>query len=38
MYDTSIIQGRNNPPLAATVYVDAQHQVARMQLGKRVQH
>ena len=37
MYDTSMIQGRNNPPLSATVYVDAHHQVARMQLGKRVQ-
>jgi inner membrane protein len=23
MYDTSMIQGRNNPPLSATVYVDA---------------
>ena len=37
MYDTSMMQGRTNPPLSATVYVDAQHQVARMQLGKRVQ-
>jgi inner membrane protein len=38
MYDTSINQGRTDPPLSATVYVDAHHQVARMQLGKRVQH
>jgi hypothetical protein len=37
MYDTSMIQGRNNPPLSATVYVDAHTRVARMQLGKRVQ-
>src|ERR1017187_1340128 len=36
-YDTSMIQGRNDPPLSATVYVDSYHQVARMQLGKRVQ-
>ena len=38
MYDTSMIQGRKDPPLSATVYVDAHRQVARMQLGKRVQH
>jgi inner membrane protein len=37
MYDTSMIQGRNNPPLSATVYVDADRLVARMQIGKRVQ-
>jgi inner membrane protein len=37
LYDTSMMQGRTNPPLSATVFVDAQHQVARMQVGKRVQ-
>ncbi len=37
MYDTSMMHGRINPPLSATVYVDAHHQVARMQIGKRVQ-
>ena len=37
MYDTSLIQGRNNPPLSGTVYVDADHQVTRMDMGRRVQ-
>ena len=37
MYDTSMIQGRTDPPLSATGYVDAHTRVARMQLGKRVQ-
>jgi inner membrane protein len=38
MYDTAVIQGRTNPPLSATVYVDASGRVERMQLGSRVQH
>jgi inner membrane protein len=38
MYDTSIFQGRSNPPLSATVYVDSSGHTDRMQLGSRVQH
>jgi inner membrane protein len=37
LYDTSMIQGRTDPPLAGTVYVDAAGQIERMQLGSRVQ-
>lgn len=37
MYNTSLIQGRRNPPISGTVYVDANRQVTRMQLGIRVQ-
>lgn len=37
MYDAPMIQGRNNPPLSATVFVDADHRVARVQIGKHVQ-
>ena len=37
MYDTSLIQGRNKPPLSGMVYVDADHQVTRMDMGRRVQ-
>ena len=37
LYDTSVIQGRLDPPLSATVYVDANRRVARMQFGKHEQ-
>jgi inner membrane protein len=37
MYDTAVIRGRSDPPLSGTVYIDAEGQVARMQLGARVQ-
>jgi inner membrane protein len=37
MYDTSLIQGRNNPPLSAMVYVDADGHAARMEMGGRLQ-
>jgi inner membrane protein len=37
MYDTSLMHGRSNPPLSATVYIDAGGHVARMQMGGRVQ-
>jgi inner membrane protein len=37
MYDTSMIQGRTNPPLSATVDVDSAGRITRMQLGSRVQ-
>jgi inner membrane protein len=37
MYDTSLNQGRNNPPLSGMVYVDADERVARMELGGRAQ-
>jgi inner membrane protein len=37
MYDTFLISGRSNPPLAGTVYVDSDGRVVRMMLGSRVQ-
>jgi inner membrane protein len=37
MYDTSMLQGRTNPPISGTVYVDAANRVTWMQLGARVQ-
>ncbi|HEX9199395.1 MAG TPA: metal-dependent hydrolase [Acidobacteriaceae bacterium] len=37
MYDTSMMQGRNNPPLSGMVYVDGDGRVVRMQLGTHVQ-
>jgi inner membrane protein len=37
MYDTSMLQGRTNPPLAGTVYVDANGRVVWTQLGARAQ-
>jgi inner membrane protein len=37
MYNTALMQGRRNPPISGTVYIDADRQVARMQLGIRVQ-
>ena len=38
VYDTSLMNGRINAPLSATVYVDAQGQVEQMQMGSHVQH
>ncbi len=37
MYDTSLIQGRSNPPISAMAYVDASGQVVRMEMGGRLQ-
>jgi hypothetical protein len=37
MYDTSLLQGRSNPPLSAMVYVDASGKVVRMEMGGHVQ-
>jgi inner membrane protein len=37
LYDTSVIQGRLDPPLSAMVYVNANRHVARMQFGKHEQ-
>jgi len=37
MYDTMLLQGRRNPPLTGTVYVDADRGVARMEFGSKVQ-
>jgi len=37
MYDTPLIQGRENPPLSALVYLDAGGHVVRMELGGHVQ-
>jgi len=37
MYDTSMMQGRSDPPLSGTVYVDADRRVARMELSGHVQ-
>jgi inner membrane protein len=36
-YDTSLIQGRENPPLSAVVYVDSTGEVERMEFGGKVQ-
>ncbi len=37
MYDTTLMQGRSNPPLTGTVYVDADLRVAQMEFGGPVQ-
>jgi inner membrane protein len=37
MYDTVLMQGRTNPPLSATAFVDASGRVQRMELGGHVQ-
>jgi inner membrane protein len=37
MYDTPLIQGRENPPLSALVYLDASGHIARMELGGNAQ-
>jgi inner membrane protein len=33
MYDTSLMQGRRDPPLSAVAYVDADQRVVRMEIG-----
>jgi inner membrane protein len=37
LYDTSMIQGRHNPPLTGMVYVDGSGRVEQMQFGGRTQ-
>jgi inner membrane protein len=37
MYDTPMMQGRSDPPLSGTVYVDADRRVVRMELSGHVQ-
>lgn len=37
LYATALLDGRKNPPLSGTVYVDADRRVAQMELGGRVQ-
>jgi inner membrane protein len=37
MYDTTLMQGRSNPPLTGTVFVDADGRVAQMEFGGHVQ-
>jgi inner membrane protein len=37
MYDTPMMQGRNDPPLSGTVYVDADRRVVRMELSGHMQ-
>jgi inner membrane protein len=37
LYDTTLMQGRRDPPLSGTVFVDAEDRVARMELGGHVQ-
>jgi inner membrane protein len=37
LYDTPMMQGRSDPPLSGTVYVDADRRVVRMELSGRVQ-
>jgi hypothetical protein len=36
-YDSGLLRGSGKPPLSATVYVDAQGNVARMEMGEHVQ-
>jgi inner membrane protein len=37
LYDTTLMQGRRDPPLSGMVYVDAEGRVARMEMGAYVQ-
>jgi inner membrane protein len=37
LYDTPLMQGRSDPPLSGTVYVDADRHIARMELSGHVQ-
>ena len=38
MYNTPLIQGREDPPLSGTVSLDAAHRVTRMEMSGHVQH
>jgi inner membrane protein len=38
LYDTSLLQGRSNPPISGTVYINAGGGVAEMDFGRRAQH
>jgi inner membrane protein len=37
MYDTSLMHGREQPPLSGTVYLNADRRVVRMEMDGRVQ-
>jgi inner membrane protein len=37
MYDVSIFRGRRDPPVSGTVYLSADHRVARMEMGGKQQ-
>jgi inner membrane protein len=37
LYDTTLVRGRDNPPISGTVYVDAERRVERMEFGGRAQ-
>jgi inner membrane protein len=37
LYDTSLLQGRSNPPISGTVYIDAGRGVAEMDFGGHAQ-
>jgi inner membrane protein len=37
MYDTSLLRGRENPPLSGVVYIDSAGGVARMEFGGKLQ-
>ena len=37
LYDTTLLAGRRNPPLSATVYIDADRRVAAMEMGGKLQ-
>jgi inner membrane protein len=37
MYDTSLLRGRENPPLSGVVYIDSTARVARMEFGGKLQ-
>ena len=38
LYDTSLVHGREDPPLSATALIGSHNQVVEMKLGDRVQH
>jgi inner membrane protein len=37
LYDTTLLAGRRNPPLSATVYINADRRVAAMEMGGKLQ-
>jgi inner membrane protein len=37
MYNTTLMQGRSNPPLSGAVFINADRRVAQMELGGRAQ-
>jgi hypothetical protein len=37
MYNTTLMQGRSNPPLSGAVFINADRRVERIELGGRAQ-